>query len=121
MVTRAGGLVDVADFTDSGWVPLALVAGYTGTLSARLYRGRIELRGLVTPTTNWGAALADNQICNTVPSNLQATTAIVVLCAGGPGTTTWFRVTANGAFISVRSQGATSAASVYINHDFLAD
>ena len=121
MTIRAGGLVDVADFGDTGWVPLTLAAGYGGTLSARLYRGHIELRGLVSTDTDWGASMSDNQICDSVPSDLQADDPIVIICAGGSSTTTWFRVTINGAFVSIRSQAASATAGVYINHDYLAD
>jgi hypothetical protein len=123
MAIRAGGLVDVADFgTDSGWEPLTLLAGYTGTLFARRIGNRVNVRGIVNPSTNWGAANADNQICSTVPTSLQPGNAFVTICASASSTAgAYFRAASAGANINIRPSNASYTGGVYVNYDYLTD
>lgn len=122
MTIRAGALVDVADYADGGWVALTILAGYTGTLFGRRIGNRINVRGLVTPTTNWGVANADNQICSTVPATLQPVAPTVNICAAqGALATTVFRVASNVGFINVRASTAGATTGVYINYEYMAD
>lgn len=52
MTLQAGGLVDVADFGDTGWITIDLAAGITNvsgyTLQYRLLNGVVWLQGRVT-------------------------------------------------------------------------
>lgn len=108
---------------DTGWVALTLLSGFGGTLFARRRASNVFVRGLVTPNTSWGASLSDNQICSTVPTNLRPVSAYVKICASqSPTDVTYFRVTSNTSFISVRSPtGGGYTPGVYINYDYLAD
>lgn len=123
MTKQAGGLVDIGDLDpDSGWEPLTLLAGYTGNLFARRIGIRINVRGLVTPTVNWGVANADNQICDSVPTDLQPGDPFVTISAaqGGLATTVW-RTASSGVFINLRPSTGGATTGVYINYDYLAD
>lgn len=122
MAIRAGALIDVADFADSGWVTLTLLAGFTGTLAARRRGDEITVRGLVAPAANWGAANADNTICSTVPADLLPPTPFVGIMATSTAVaTTVFRVVSNGTSIGVRCSIATHTGSVYVNYSYLAN
>jgi hypothetical protein len=123
MAIRAGALIDVADFADGGWVTLTLLAGFAGTLAARRRGDQVTVRGLVTPSTNWGAVGTDNTICNSVPSDLIPPTPFVGIMASSAAAPamTIFRVGSNGASIGVRCGTATHTGGVYINYDYLSN
>lgn len=108
---------------DTGWVALTLLSGFGGTLFARRRASNVFVRGLVTPSVSWGGGLSDNQICDSVPTNFQPVAPHVDICASqSPSDATYFRVSSNGAFISVRSPtGGGYTPGVYINYDYLAD
>lgn len=120
MTKAAGGLVDIADLDpDSGWIPIPLLAGFTGTLEGKRVGDDIKWRGIVTPATNWGAAQADNAISTAVPSQLQPPGPLAELKAGTAATTAAiFRVAINGANINVRCGAATHTSGVYIVFNF---
>ena len=110
---------------DTGWVTCTLVDGYTGPLRARRIGSRVNLQGVVTPTTNWGAAQANNTpvAASGVPLGSRPSDNLVFYCAGAAITTAAeFRVaiTSTGS-ISVRCGAATHTSGVYINVDYLVD
>ena len=119
MTLKAGALIDIADFGDTGWTSIALLAGYTGTLEGCRVGNDIWLRGTVAPTTNWGAAQADNLIVSALSSNLQTPQPFAEMKAGTAITTAAiFRVAFNGAEIRVRCGAATHTSGVYVSVNY---
>ncbi|MEU4386766.1 hypothetical protein [Promicromonospora sp. NPDC023805] len=122
MTLAAGGLVNVADIgVDSGWIPITLMAGFTGTLEGRREGDDITIRGVVTPNTNWGAAQTDNQIVDALPPELRTPGPLAELKAGTASTTAAiFRVAFNAAAINVRCGAATHTGGVYVSFAYKA-
>jgi hypothetical protein len=125
MTIRAGGLVDVADFADTGWQAVTATSGYTSDLLARFHHGRAELNGTIAPTTDWGSANAQNVAVNPggVPSFARPTTNnLYIAISSDTNAGVQFRVTihANGQ-ISVRCNSASHTGAANINYVYSTD
>lgn len=66
MTLLAGGLVDIGDFADTGWVNRAadLESGFSelDSLDSRRIGNVVYWRGRIEPDTDWGAAQSNNNV-----------------------------------------------------------
>lgn len=69
MFVRSGGAWVKAG-GDTGWVPLILKAGFTGTASARIVNGQVEFRGSVTKTAGTFPQSGTGDLVASYPSTL---------------------------------------------------
>ncbi len=128
MLNRLAGSVSTVlapHVHDTGWITPTVAAGFTSTLKLRKIGSRVTVKGLITPTTNWGAINASNVVVATggitsdfvPPENLAftltgSTTAAFVV----------FRVAwQTSGQVSIRCDTATSNSGVYVNFDYLVD
>lgn len=124
MAIQAGALIDIADFADTGQVSLTgdLAAGFTSSdFEVSRIGDIVMLQGQVTPTTNWGAAMANSNIMtNLLAAQFVPSISQVILCpSSATGAMINFRVSIqNGGQIAVRCDTATHTGGVFIDHVF---
>lgn len=120
MTLAAGGLVDVADFGDTGWVALTLAAGITNVsgydLSYRQVGDVVWLRGRVD-----GLVAATNTILNSTALPVGSRPGVPVwelgIIANGASTKARVWVT-NSGLINARTDSGTQA---FVFGPFIAD
>lgn len=126
MTIGAGALVDVGDFGDTGWDAVAVEAGFTSALQIRRQGDRVNVKGNVAPSTNWGAANTSNiviDVANAFDAGFRPPESLTFTCASGATTAlVTFRVTwqANG-LCQVRCDTATHTGACVMNFDYLAN
>jgi len=124
MTLKAGALVDIGDFSDTGWVALAVASGFTSTLQIRRIGDRVNVKGSITPTTNWGAANASNiaiTATEAFDSQYWPPESLLFTCpTAATSALVTFRVgwQSNGQ-CSVRCDTATHTSAVTLNFDYL--
>lgn len=126
MVQKAGALIDVADFGDTGWVDATgwLAAGRTGTdFAVRRVGALVSWVGIVTPTTDWGTAMSSQTIISSpdIPEEFRPTASLVWWAAtthvGSTGLQHRLNFTTGGG-ISTRCNTATNSNGVYVNFSY---
>lgn len=126
MAIAAGGLVDVADFADTDWIPVVLASGITSfvgyTMSYRLKAGIVYLRGRVTGITAGVNVQITNDIGGALPAGFRPgipTEDLGLIANGGDPNTEYGRIWINDTgHISVRIVSGTAA---FISCYFVAD
>lgn len=124
MTQKAGGLIDVADFGDTGWVDATgwLAAGRTSTdFAVRRVGAIVCWVGIVTPTTDWGAAMSSQTIITapSIPEEFRPTAPSILLWAptshvGSTGLQHRLNYTTGGG-LTTRCNTATNNNGVYVN------
>jgi len=112
------------NFRDSGWDSLNgdLAAAYT---SSNFEVSRVDetvfIQGQVTPTGNWGAVMANNNIMSTVLDTQfrPIQSHVIISASSATGAMVNFRVSVqSGGQISVRCDTATHTGGVFIDHTY---
>jgi len=105
---------------DTGWVTLTLASGFTATQVFQIRRigMAVWMRGVVTPSTNWGAAGTNSTIVASggIPADMRPVSGYVAAqIAIGSSVGATFRVTPQvDGSLTVLPQQATSTAGVFL-------